>query len=89
MAGCFVFKNRKPTIKKESLTMPKPGKKTKLPLTSDRFEYHTEDMDCPLCKYWLGKKGCSRAVCCCTEEKLGAMAKGRLTRKRGSLKWGM
>ncbi len=48
----------------------------------DRFEYYLEDMDCKLCRYWRGKKGCSRAVCCCEDERADAIANKRYKRKR-------
>jgi hypothetical protein len=37
--------------------------------TLDRFEYYLEDMDCKMCKYWRGKRGCGRAVCSCEDER--------------------
>jgi len=52
--------------------------------TLDRFEYYLEDMDCPMCRYWRGKKkGCSRAVCCCEDERADTIAHGRIKRRRG------
>jgi len=51
--------------------------------TLDRFEYHLEDMDCKMCKYWRGKKGCSREVCCCEDERADAIANGRIKRRKG------
>jgi hypothetical protein len=49
----------------------------------ERFEYHLEDMDCLLCLFYRGKKGCSRAVCCCLDERADAIAHGRIKRKKG------
>jgi hypothetical protein len=47
-------------------------------------------MDCKHCRYFRGKKhGCSQDVCCCEDEKLKALAKGRITRKKGSMRWDM
>jgi hypothetical protein len=46
------------------------------------FEYFYEDTDCRLCRYWRGKKGCSRAVCCCEDIKWDCMADGRIKRKK-------
>ena len=64
--------------------MPKYAHETPNTRTLDRFEYHLEDMDCKLCKYWRGtKKGCSRAVCCCEDERAEAIAKGRIKRRKG------
>ena len=46
--------------------------------------YFLEDCDCTVCKYYLGKKrGCKLAKCCCEDEKLDALANGRINRKRG------
>jgi hypothetical protein len=50
----------------------------------DKFEYYLEDMDCSMCHYWRGKKkGCSRAVCCCEDERAVAVSKGRIKRRKG------
>ena len=49
----------------------------------DKFEYYLADMDCNVCRYWRGKKGCSRAVCCCEDERADAIAHGRIRRKKG------
>ena len=53
-----------------------------------KFEYYLEDMDCAMCKYYRGKKkGCSRAVCACEDERKDAIAHGRIKRKKGWNKW--
>ena len=50
----------------------------------NKFQYYVEDMDCPLCLHYKGKKrGCSLDICCCLEEKREALANGRIKRKRG------
>jgi hypothetical protein len=46
------------------------------------FEYYPEDMDCDMCQYWRGKKGCSRAVCRCEAEYVGAHRQGRRKQSR-------
>jgi hypothetical protein len=44
--------------------------------------YYLEDTDCRLCRHYRGKKrGCSLSSCCCEDEKLEAIAKGRINRK--------
>jgi hypothetical protein len=55
----------------------------------DRFQYHLEDCDCSVCKYWCGKKkGCSRKTCCCEDIKADCIANGRITRtKEKKRKW--
>jgi hypothetical protein len=53
----------------------------------DKFAYYAEDCSCEYCKYYRGKKGCSRAVCCCEDERRDAVVHGRIKRKRGSMKW--
>ncbi len=45
--------------------------------------YYMEDMECRDCMYYKGKKrGCSLTSCCCGDEKLDAIAKGRVKRRR-------
>ena len=54
----------------------------------DKFQYFMEDMDCELCLHYQGKSrhrkhGCKRAACACEDEKMDALANGRVKRKRG------
>jgi hypothetical protein len=50
--------------------------------------YYLADCDCSLCRHFAGKKrGCKLDSCMCEEEKLEAVAKGRIERKRGSMRW--
>ena len=63
--------------------------------------YYLEDCECQYCKYYQGRKlGCTykgvqkhkerglgEDICCCEEEKLEAIAAGRIKRKRGSVSW--
>lgn len=52
--------------------------------------YYLEDADCKHCLYYRGKKrGCKLDSCCCEDEKLDAISKGRIKRKRGSVAWDM
>ena len=57
----------------------------------NKFEgYFMDDMECRWCKYFQGRKrGCKLDNCCCEDEKLEALAKGRIKRKRGSVSWDM
>jgi len=54
-----------------------------------RFEgYYLEDCNCIFCKNYQGKKrGCKLDKCCCDDEKLDAIANGRIERKKGSAAW--
>lgn len=63
--------------------MPKYANGTPFTRVTDRFEYYAEDMDCKLCRYWRGKNGCSRAVCCCEDERADAVKHGRIKRRKG------
>ena len=68
--------------------MPNHVHETDFTRTTKSFEYHLEDMDCNLCKYWRGKKnGCSRTVCCCEDERAYAIAHGRIKRKKRWKRW--
>jgi hypothetical protein len=52
--------------------------------------YYLEDTECRLCRHFRGKRrGCALDSCCCDDEKLDAVAKVRIKRKRGSMKWDM
>ena len=48
--------------------------------------YYMEDMKCRYCRYYRGKRGCKLEMCCCEDEKLEAIAKGRIKRERRD-KW--
>jgi len=38
--------------------------------------YSVLDCDCRYCMYYRGKaRGCSRQVCCCSEERTGALSR--------------
>lgn len=54
---------------------------------TDQWEgYYLEDCDCAVCVYNQGKrKGCKLDKCCCEEEKLDAIANGRISRKKRGL----
>jgi len=46
--------------------------------------YFFDDCDCTVCKYYQDKKkGCKLDKCCCEDEKIDALAKGRISRKEG------
>jgi hypothetical protein len=50
--------------------------------------YFIEDIDCPLCLHWQGRKnGCKHERCLYESEKADALANGRIKRKRGSMSW--
>jgi len=49
--------------------------------------YYLEDIDCQICQYWVKKRGCPFAICQYEDEKLDALAHGRISRKRGSMRW--
>ena len=54
----------------------------------NRFNYFVEDVACPLCLQWRGRKrGCALAVCPYADIKRDALAHGRIKRKPGSMKW--
>ena len=56
---------------------------------TSKFEgYYLEDCECIFCKNYQGKRrGCKLDKCCCDNEKLDAIAKGRIKRKKGSAAW--
>jgi hypothetical protein len=83
--GFFVLK-----IKGRNISMSKTVRKPNVRNVNKWRGYYMEDMECRYCKFFQGKKrGCSRDKCCCEDEKLEAMAKGRIKRKRGSMTWDM
>jgi len=50
--------------------------------------YYAEDCECLYCRFYQGRKrGCKLETCCCDDEKLEAIAAGRIKRKKGSLSW--
>ena len=50
--------------------------------------YYLDDCECQYCKNYQGRKrGCRLDKCCCDEEKLAAIAGGRINRKRGTMQW--
>ena len=52
--------------------------------------YYMEDMECRHCRFFQGKKrGCKLETCCCDEEKLEAITKGRIKRERREKRWDM
>ena len=69
----------------------KPGianKKSNVRMVNKWHGYYMEDMECIYCPHYAGKrKSCKREKCCCEDEKLDAIAKGRIKRKRGSMAW--
>ena len=51
-------------------------------------DYYMEDMECCHCRHFQGKKrGCKLDKCCCEDEKLDAIANGRIKRKQGAMSW--
>lgn len=59
--------------------------------THNRFEYHTEDMDCKSCLNYKGKNklfknGCWEDKCQFDKERQEAVSNGRVKRKRGWFK---
>jgi len=60
----------------------------------DRFEYHTEDINCCDCLYLKLKSerenknnGCGEEICRFDDIRRDAIANGRLTRPKGWNKW--
>lgn len=52
--------------------------------------YYLEDTECRYCRHHKGKRrGCELTSCCCEDEKLDAIANGRIQRVKGSMKWDM
>jgi len=50
--------------------------------------YYIEDCLCCYCQYNRGaKRGCSLDMCCCINEKLDALMRGRVKRKKGAMTW--
>ena len=50
--------------------------------------YFLNDCDCIYCENYRGKKhGCKYASCCYAEEKLTAIANGRIKRGKGATAW--
>jgi hypothetical protein len=49
--------------------------------------YYMEDMECRHCKYYQGKRGCKLESCCCEDEKLEAITKGKIKRERRLSRW--
>ena len=53
----------------------------------DRFK---GDSDCNNCKFYQGhKRGCKLDKCCFDDEKLNAIAKGKIKRVRRTSRWDM
>jgi hypothetical protein len=64
--------------------MPSYVNATQNTRTLNRFQYFAEDCDCRYCRYFISKKrGCTQTFCVCEEERAGAIAHGRIKRKRG------
>lgn len=60
----------------------------------DRFEYHTEDLNCSDCLHRILKSqrknkdtGCGEEACRFNDIRRDAISKGRLTRPKGWFKW--
>ena len=58
---------------------------------SDRFEYHTEDLDCSYCLYYkrkskFHKNGCHEETCRYEDIRREAVENGRIKRKPGWFK---
>ncbi|MDR2903728.1 MAG: hypothetical protein LBU77_04410 [Clostridiales bacterium] len=52
--------------------------------------YYLEDTECKYCLHYRSKKrGCALDACCCEDEKADALAKGRIKRVKGPMKWDM
>jgi|GEM_PF-1909435 len=52
------------------------------------YGYYMEDMDCKLCPFYVGKKkGCKLKKCCCEDEKIDAIANGRIKRAKRLGRW--
>ena len=49
--------------------------------------YYMEDMQCRLCKYYRGKRGCKFEKCLYEDEKLDAIKNGRIKRERRLTSW--
>ena len=57
----------------------------------DRFEYHTEDLDCSACLYYkrrskYNKRGCGEDTCRFEDIRAEAIANSRIKRERGYFK---
>ena len=54
----------------------------------NKFSYFVEDVSCPLCLHWQGRKrGCALGACPYADIKRDALAHGRIKRKPGSMRW--
>ena len=68
----------------------KPQKKKDYSVRYNRkwHGYYMEDMDCKMCRHYVGKrKGCKLDICFCEDEKLDAIKHGRIKRAKSIGRW--
>jgi len=70
--------------------MSRTNRKNNVRIVNKWRGYYLEDTECRWCLHYQGKKrGCALSSCCCDDEKLDAIANGRIKRERGSMAWDM